>query len=86
MRVHNVMDFKMRNALTVNEVIDHANDLDGQPVAVVGLLTFEFERHCLDDFSKAERRAITEAVAPRIINPVSRSHLVREAFGQMPWH
>ena len=54
----------MSTLLSVNEVIDRADELDGKPVEVMGLLTFEFEDHSLDHFPKAERREITEAVDP----------------------
>lgn len=50
--------------LSVNEVIDRAAELDGKPVEIVGLLTFEFENHSLNHFPKAERRESTEAVDP----------------------
>jgi hypothetical protein len=54
----------MSSALSVNELVDRARELDGQPVEVVGLLTFEFEDRSLGHFPKAERREITEAVDP----------------------
>jgi hypothetical protein len=54
----------MSTVLSVNEVIDRAGELDGTPVEIVGLLTFEFENHSLNHFPKAERREITEAVDP----------------------
>lgn len=50
--------------LTVNEVIDRFPELDGQPVDVTGLLTFEFENTSLGHFPKAERREITEEIEP----------------------
>jgi hypothetical protein len=50
--------------LSVNEVIDRLPELDGQPVEVTGLLTFEFENTSLGHFPKAERREITEEVEP----------------------
>lgn len=50
--------------LSVNEVIDRLPELDGQPVEVTGLLTFEFENTSLGHFPKAERRDITEEVDP----------------------
>ena len=54
----------MSNVLSVNEVIDRADELDGKPVEIVGLLTFEFENHSLGHYPKAERREITEAADP----------------------
>ena len=66
----------MSNVLTVNELVDRADELDGQPVEVVGLLTFEFENCSLNHFPKAERREITEADDP----PYDRSS-VWIAFG-----
>lgn len=50
--------------LTVNEVIDRFPELDGQPVEVTGLLTFEFENASIGHFPKAERREITEEIEP----------------------
>jgi hypothetical protein len=50
----------MSNVLSVNELIDRANELDGQPVEVVGLLTFELEDCSLGHFPKAERREVTD--------------------------
>ena len=43
-------------ALAVNELVDRIADLHGKPVAVVGLLTFEFENISVDHYPKAERR------------------------------
>jgi len=54
----------MSNLLSVNDVIDRAVELDGKPVEIVGLLSFEFENHSLNHFPKAERREITEATDP----------------------
>lgn len=54
----------MSTALSANEVINRANELDGKAVELVGLLTFEFENHSLNHYPKAERREITEAVGP----------------------
>ena len=54
----------MSNALSVNEVVDRLEELDGKPVEIVGLLRFEFENHSLCHFPKAERREINDAVDP----------------------
>jgi hypothetical protein len=54
----------MQNILTVNGLIDRVAELHGNPVEVVGLLTFEFEHMALWHFPKAERREITESVDP----------------------
>ena len=54
----------MSNVLSVNEVIDRADELDRKPVEIVGLLTFEFENHSLGHSPKAERRQIMESVDP----------------------
>jgi hypothetical protein len=51
----------MSNVLTVNALINRAHELDGQPVDVVGLLTFEFENCSLNHFPTAARREITDA-------------------------
>lgn len=50
--------------LSVNELIDRLPELDGLPVEVTGLLTFEFENVSIDHFPKAERREITEGTDP----------------------
>lgn len=50
--------------LSVNEVIDRLSELDGRPIEVTGLLTFEFENTSIGHFPKAERRDITEEVEP----------------------
>ena len=55
--------------LSVNEVIDRLPELDGQPVEVTGLLTFEFENTSLGHFPKAERRDITEEIEPPYYQP-----------------
>ena len=52
----------MSNVLSVNELIDRASELDGQPVDIVGILTFEFEDCSLGHFPKVERREITETI------------------------
>lgn len=54
----------MSTFLSVNEVIDRADELDGEPIEIAGLLTFKFECQSLGHFPKAERREITEAVDP----------------------
>jgi len=51
----------MSNVLTVNEMVDRADALDGQLVEVVGLLTFEFENSSLNHFPEAERRDVSGA-------------------------
>lgn len=50
--------------LSVNELIDRFPELDGQPVEVTGLLTFEFENTSIGHFPKAEHREIAEEVDP----------------------
>lgn len=50
--------------LSVNELIDRLPELDGQPVEVTGLLTFEFENTSIGHFPKAQRREITEEIEP----------------------
>ena len=50
--------------LSVNELIDRLPELDGQPVEVTGLLTFEYENASIGHFPKAERREITEEIEP----------------------
>jgi hypothetical protein len=52
----------MSNVLSVNELIDRASELDGQPVDVAGILTLEFEDCSLGHFPKVERREITETI------------------------
>jgi hypothetical protein len=44
------------NKLSVNELIDRRDELDGKPVEVCGLLTFEFENTSIQHFPKAEQR------------------------------
>ena len=51
----------MSNFLSVNDAIDRAGELNGKPVEIVSLLTFEFENQSLGHFPKAGRREITEA-------------------------
>lgn len=49
-------------SLSVNELVDRIQNLHGQPVEVVGLLTFEFEHTSIDHFPRAERREITDDI------------------------
>lgn len=40
----------MSPVLSVNEIIDRADELHGKPVEIVGLLTFEFENRSFNHF------------------------------------
>ncbi len=42
--------------LSINELLAHRSELDGKPIEVCGLLTFEFEDTSLTHFPKAEQR------------------------------
>lgn len=53
---------KIEPLARVNELVDRIQNLHGQPVEVVGLLTFEFEHTSIDHFPKAERREITDDI------------------------
>lgn len=46
----------MKEFLSVNEALDQLADLDGQPVAVQGILRFEFEHIAIWHYPKAQRR------------------------------
>ena len=48
----------MADSLSVNEALDQLVNLDGQPVAVHGILHFEFEHIAIWHYPKAERRDI----------------------------
>ena len=48
--------YRMKNFLSVNEALDQLADLDGQPVAVQGILCFEFEHIALWHYPKADQR------------------------------
>jgi len=49
--------------LNVNELMDRRGELDGQPVEVFGLLTFEFENCSIQHFPKSEQRELSDAPA-----------------------
>lgn len=47
------MDYE---TLSVNELVDRISEFHTKPVAVVGLLTFDFEDQSISHFPKAEQR------------------------------
>lgn len=54
------------NPLSVHDVLDRLQELEGQTVQVVGLLHFEFEGNELSHFPKAEHRPVGDDLdAPR---------------------
>jgi hypothetical protein len=48
----------MTNTLSVNEALDQLQRLNGAPVAVYGILHFEFEHIALWHYPKAQRRDV----------------------------
>jgi hypothetical protein len=46
----------MADSLSVNEALDQLDRLDGEPVAIHGILRFEFEHVAIWHYPKAERR------------------------------
>ena len=48
----------MADSLSVNEALDQLSNLSGQPVAIHGILHFEFEHIAIWHYPKAERRDI----------------------------
>lgn len=48
----------MEDSLSVNEALDKLPHLNGLPVAVHGILHFEFEHTAIRHYPKAERRVV----------------------------
>lgn len=51
-------------AISVNDLVDRLDELQGKPIEVVGILTWETENCALWHFPKAERRGVSESDPP----------------------
>jgi hypothetical protein len=51
-----------RSWISVNEALDRLDELEGQPVEIYGLLSFERDDHGRWHFPKAERHAVQKGV------------------------
>jgi hypothetical protein len=53
---------RSRSWISVNEAIDRMDELEGQPVEIYGLLSFDRDDHGLWHFPKAECRTVQKGV------------------------
>jgi hypothetical protein len=51
-----------RSWISVNEAIDRLDELEGQPVEIYGLLSFERDNHSLSHFPRAECRTVQKGI------------------------